>query len=234
MGAAALPCHLVWALQLCHAKLAKLLGAGMSTAALPCHCWFGRFSSAVQSLARLLGPVWARQLCRATAALGASALPRKASNATRAGMSTAALPYNPSCACGYHTAMLRNTICFEHDLIVIAVVSPMRTYLCRYSGHNSLPMPSPPSCICGHMEDNMSVAQLRLQGRFLPVAQLLPVLFQMGRDPGDQVLGQLVGRYWFVAFKACRGLRTGPRFGSTSAASSHFFMQVIPLPKLIA
>ena len=191
MGAAALPCHLVWALQLCHAKLAKLLGAGMSTAALPCHCWFGRFSSAVQSLARLLGPVWARQLCRATAALGVSALPRKASNATRAGMSTAALPYNPSCACGYHTAMLRNTICFEHDLIVIAVVSPMRTYLCRYSGHNSLPMPSPPSCICGHMEDNMSVAQLRLQGRFLPVAQLLPVLFRWGETLATRCLVNL-------------------------------------------
>ena len=101
---------LVWAFQLCHAKLAKLLGpvwalqpcratAGLGASAPPCKVskatWgrHGRCSSAVQllvwalqlchaRLAKLLGPVWALQPCRATAGLGASALPCKVSKAT--------------------------------------------------------------------------------------------------------------------------------------------------------
>ena len=56
-------------------KANKATWAGMSGAALPGYCWFGALQLCRTKLAKLLGPVRARQPCRATAGLGASALP---------------------------------------------------------------------------------------------------------------------------------------------------------------
>ena len=72
-------------------KANKATWAGMSGAALPGNCWFGALQLCRTKLAKLLGPVRARQPCRATAGLGASALPYEAS---KHGMGATALTCN--------------------------------------------------------------------------------------------------------------------------------------------